>query len=58
MKLIDLFSRTKRRAHYPNEIDPPVRLADDGADRSSMADLVRLLREFDEGLKGNGTRPS
>ena len=45
MKLIDFFSRAKRRVSYPEEIDPQARLANDRADRSNMADLVRLLGE-------------
>ena len=54
MKLTDLFSRI-RRPHHPGEIEAS-RLAtrfgnhigSETADRSSMAELVRLLKEADE----------
>ncbi|WP_407180256.1 hypothetical protein [Bradyrhizobium sp. STM 3562] len=46
MKLIDLFSRPRKRARHPDEIAPHV--ADHRTDRSSMAELVRLLREHDD----------
>ena len=60
MKLTDLFSRARKRAHdpdYSDEIEAPARLGHDSADRSSMADLVRLLREADAAQNGSGTRP-
>ncbi|MGH6680252.1 MAG: hypothetical protein ACREDL_15290 [Bradyrhizobium sp.] len=47
MKLIDLLAN--RRGHRrPGEIDPSTRLASDRSDRSSMAELVRLLQTIDE----------
>ena len=62
MKLTDLFSRATRRARYPNEIEAPAGLGNElgnGApDRSSMADLVRLLKEADDAQKASGTRPA
>ncbi len=56
MKLTDLFSRARRRAHYPDRIEAPAPLV--AADRSSMADLVRLLKEADEAQKGSGPQPA
>jgi hypothetical protein len=70
MKLTDLFWRARRRAPYPNEVDASARLGngrgaglgnDIGsglADRSSMADLVRLLQEADEAQRGDGRQPA
>ena len=62
MKLADLFSRARRRANYPDEIEAPARRGKDpghgAADRSSMADLVRLLKEADDAQKVSGTRPA
>lgn len=47
MKLMELLLGSKKRRHYPNEMD----LASDGAieraDNSSMAELVRLLKQQD-----------
>jgi hypothetical protein len=57
MKLIDIFSRAKRRDAYPDEADAPARFADDRTDRSSMAELVRLLEEADEPPKGDRNAP-
>jgi hypothetical protein len=48
MKLADLFLRATRRASRPTPIEPQARFIDDGTDRSSMADLARLLQEFDD----------
>lgn len=45
--IADLLSRVRQRVRQPNEIDPPLHLANDPTDHSSMADLVRLLREHD-----------
>lgn len=45
--IADLLSRVRQRVSHPNEIDPPPHLVNDRADHSSMADLVRLLREHD-----------
>jgi len=57
MKLTDLFSRARRRrARYPDKIEAPARLGNDGADHSSMADLVRLLKEADDAQQVSGTR--
>jgi hypothetical protein len=57
MKLTDLFSQARKRRRPPNELDPPDHPAtDDQTDRSSMAELVRLLREYDEAQKAAGVR--
>jgi hypothetical protein len=56
MKLTDLFSRARKRAHYPNEIEVPARLGNDAVDRSSMADLVRLLKEAED--EGSSRQPA
>src|SRR3974377_423043 len=64
MKLTNLFSRARGRARYPDEIKAPARLGKDvgndrgngAADRSSMADLVRLLKEADDAQEGGGVR--
>jgi len=59
MKLTDLFSRARRRAHdFPDETETPVGPGRDSADRSSMADLVRLLKEADDAQTGSGPRPA
>jgi hypothetical protein len=60
MKLTDLFSRARRWAHHVDEIETPARLGNrlgnglgnDVTDRSSMADLVRLLKEADDAQRG------
>ena len=57
MKLTDLFSRTVKRASGPDAIERPARLGEDKTDRSSMADLVRLLRELDD-TRSNAARGS
>ena len=41
MKLADLFSQAQKRRRSPN-------IAEDRTDRSSMAELVRLLQEYEE----------
>jgi hypothetical protein len=56
MKLTDLFWRDRKRADRSDNIPGPVRRGNDGADRSSMADLVRLLREADDAQKNVGHR--
>jgi hypothetical protein len=56
MKLIDFFSRAKRRGSYPEEIDAQARLANDRTDRSSMADLVRLLQKHDRSRQESDDR--
>jgi hypothetical protein len=48
MKLIDLLLANRRGQRRPGEIDPSTRLASDRSDRSSMAELVRLLQTVDE----------
>lgn len=48
MKLADLFALKRRQP--PNDIDPRGHAV--AEDRSSMAELVRLLREFDDTQKG------
>jgi hypothetical protein len=62
MKLTQLFSRARQRAHYHNESQAPARHGgrvgnhpgNDVVDRSSMADLVRLLKEADDAQRGDG----
>lgn len=56
MKLTDLFQRDRKHADRHTDIAASARGGSDAADRSSMADLVRLLREADEGQKGGGQR--
>jgi hypothetical protein len=56
MKLTDLFSRARKRAHYHDEIEVPARLGNDAVDRSSMADLVRLLKEAED--EGSSRQPA
>lgn len=46
MKLIDLFARGRKQ--HPDETGASMSAAHDRTDRSSMADLVRLLEEHDE----------
>ncbi len=46
MKLIDLFAHGRKQ--QPDETRPAMPIAHDRTDRSSMADLVRLLQEHDE----------
>jgi hypothetical protein len=58
MKLTDLFWRTRRRTNHPDDIPPPAHRGGDGADRSSMADLVRLLKEADDAQNGSGRQPA
>ncbi|WP_156927911.1 hypothetical protein [Bradyrhizobium sp. Tv2a-2] len=58
MKLTDLFWRDRKRADRPDHIPAPARRGNDGADRSSMAELVRLLREADDAQKNGGHRPA
>ena len=61
MKLTDLFSRAMR-PHYPGEVEAAARLAtrfgnhpgSKAADRSSMAELVRLLKEADDAQTRGG----
>jgi hypothetical protein len=53
MKLTSLFLRATRRVSGNRAIEPQARiaaedLADRRTDRSSMADLVRLLQKFDD----------
>jgi len=58
MKLTDLLSRARWRAHHSDERDVPTRsgtrLGDDLTDRSSMAELARLLKEADEAQPRHG----
>jgi hypothetical protein len=63
MKLTNLFRRARRRALYPNEIEAPPGfgnglVGNHMADRSSMADLVRLLKEADDAQGGDGRQPA
>ena len=59
MKLTDLFfSRARQRASYTDEIQTPARVGNDVTDRSSMADLVRLLKEADDTQRGGGRQPA
>lgn len=58
MKLTDLFWRDRKRADRADDIAAAARVGSDLADRSSMADLVRLLREADEAQKGGGRQPA
>jgi hypothetical protein len=59
MKLTDLFfSRARKRAAYTDKIEPPARVGTDVTDRSSMADLVRLLNEADDAQRGGGRQPA
>jgi len=58
MKLTDLFSRTKRRASYSDAIEAPAPAGHDVTDRSSMAELVRLLKEADDAQRGGGRQPA
>lgn len=48
MKLTDLFSRAPRRSPDAAEIDARLRVADDRTDRSSMAELARLLQQVED----------
>ncbi len=58
MKLTDLFFlRAARRAPYTGEIETSARGGRDVSDRSSMADLVRLLKEADDAQSGGGRQP-
>ena len=56
MKLIDLLRRDRKRSERSEEGTALVRRVD-GTDRSSMADLVRLLREADDVPKSRGKQP-
>jgi hypothetical protein len=58
MKLTDLFWRDRNRADRPAELAAPARRAYDPADRSSMAELVRLLKEADDSQKTSGQQPA
>jgi hypothetical protein len=63
MKLTDLFfPRATRRAPYAAETDTRARVGNhagnDVTDRSSMADLVRLLKEADDAQTGGGRQPA
>jgi hypothetical protein len=59
MKLTELFSRARQRAHYNDESEAPARHGgNDVVDRSSMADLVRLLKEADDAQRGDGRQPA
>ena len=51
MKLADLFSQALKRRRSPN-------IAEDGIDRSSMAELVRLLQEYDDEVASGQSVPS
>jgi hypothetical protein len=65
MKLTDLFSRARRRPHRADEIQTAARLAADFdsragsevTDRSSMAELVRLLKEAEDAQAVSGRQP-
>lgn len=59
MKLTNLFWRDRKRADRSVDMASPARSGDDRlADRSSMADLVRLLREADDAQKAGGRQPA
>jgi hypothetical protein len=58
MKLTNLFWRARRRAPYPGEVKAPPGLGNDMADRSSMADLVRLLKEAEDAQGSDGRQPA
>jgi hypothetical protein len=63
MKLTDLFfSRARKRAPSTGGIETPSRVGNragsDMIDRSSMADLVRLLKEADDAQTGGGHQPA
>jgi hypothetical protein len=54
MKLIDLLLRASRRGHgRPDKVNSSG-IASDRSDRSSMAELVRLLQETDEAPTRDG----
>jgi hypothetical protein len=53
MKLTDLFARGRKQGQHPGDIALSLSVANERTDRSSMADLVRLLREHDERKSGN-----
>ncbi len=61
MKLTDLFLSARRRSHHAGEIEASARLGNrvgnDLTDRSSMAELVRLLKEADDTQTGSGRHP-
>jgi hypothetical protein len=65
MKLTDLFSRAKRRPHHAVKIETAARLAAgfdsnvgrEVTDRSSMAELVRLLKEAEDAQTTSGRQP-
>ncbi len=65
MKLTDLFLSARRRSHHAGEIEASARLGshvgnrmgNELTDRSSMADLVRLLKEADDTQTGSGRQP-
>lgn len=54
MKLIDLLLANRGGRRRPGEIDPPTRLVSDRSDRSSMAELVRLLQTIEEAQTKDG----
>ncbi len=62
MKLTNLFWRDRKRADRSDDVAAPgrlgSRLGNDAADHSSMADLVRLLKEADDAQKGGGRQPA
>jgi beta-galactosidase/beta-glucuronidase len=57
MKLTELFWRD-RKQDDGHGIAVPSRPEHDGADRSSMADLVRLLKQADEAGGSEGSQPA
>jgi hypothetical protein len=65
MKLTDLIWRARKPQQHADEIEAAGRLAanfgnrpgSDMTDRSSMADLVRLLKEVDDAQTGSVRQP-
>lgn len=56
MRLTDLFSRGRKLTDARGESEAPARVGND--DRSSMADLVRLLKEADNAQQERGRQPA
>ena len=57
MKLIDLILGARRRTDA-DKAETSARFGNDSADRSSMAELVRLLKEADDAQGGRNARPA
>jgi hypothetical protein len=58
MKLTDLFWRDRNSADPSAEPAAPARRGHDVADHSSMAELVRLLKEADDPQRTSGRQPA